>query len=446
MNMRKKIAIIGSGISGLAAAHFLKNKTDVTLFEKNSYFGGHANSVDVRLLNQKNQEETFPVDTGFLVFNERTYPGLIQLFKDLQVETAASDMSFSVQSDVSWMKRTLEWSGSDLNTVFAQRRNIFNLKFWLLLKEILRFNRLTTKYVKESLLNKGHENDLLTLEAYLKKYEFGEVFQEGYLLPMLACIWSCELKTMLSYPIKSLAMFCHNHGLLQVLNRPQWFTVLGGSRNYVKKITDSIIDKRLDTEIIKIDRKWSNNELKVYVHTKDGVEEFDAAIMACHAPQALALLQQPTQEETSILGAIKTQPNTAILHTDESVMPSIKSAWAAWNFENLAVSGSSPNGGVCLHYWINKLQPLPFQQNVFVSLNEKRTIDKEKILKIIQYHHPVLDDVAVRAQKEIHKISGLTKIWYAGAWLGSGFHEDGFQAGKMAASDLLHQLGFEDNV
>jgi predicted NAD/FAD-binding protein len=440
--MRKRIAIIGSGISGLSAAYFLRNNFDITLFEKNAYFGGHANSVNVKLKNQKNTDEVFPVDTGFLVFNERTYPGLIDLFKSLDVRTSDSDMSFSVQADVSWLKNTLEWSGSDLNTVFAQRSNIFRLNFWLLLKEIIRFNRITTSYIKESLAGKTHENDALSLHAYLEKYKFGEVFQQGYLLPMLGCIWSCELETMLNYPIKSLASFCHNHGLLQVINRPQWFTVTGGSVNYVKKITDAIEDKRLNTPIVKIHRQEIDNELKVQVYTELGSEVFDGVLLACHAPEALQILYHPSEIEKNSLGAITTQQNTAVLHTDETVMPQRKSAWAAWNFENIKENTLYDNKGICLHYWINKLQPLPFTTNVFVTLNEKRKIDENKVIKRIQYAHPVLDEQAVKAQEIVKTISGISHTWYAGAWMGSGFHEDGFQAGKIAADSILKEFGF----
>ena len=440
--MRKRIAIIGSGISGLSAAYFLRENFEITLFEKNAYFGGHANSVNVKLKNLKNQDEVFPVDTGFLVFNERTYPGLIDLFSRLDVKTTESDMSFSVQADVSWMKKTLEWSGSDLNTVFAQRSNILRPNFWLLLKEIIRFNRITTTYIKESLERKSHENDALSLHAYLEKYKFGEVFQQGYLLPMLACIWSCELETMLNYPIKSLASFCHNHGLLQIMNRPQWFTVNGGSVNYVKKITDAIQDKRLNTPIVKIDRKKIEDELKVQVYTELGSEVFDGVVLACHAPEALQIIENPSDIEKNTLGAINTQKNTAVLHTDENVMPQRKSAWAAWNFENLKGRSMSDNKGICLHYWINKLQPLPFNTNVFVTLNEKRKIDENKVIKIIQYAHPVLDEHAVQAQEKVKNMSGLSRTWYAGAWMGSGFHEDGFQAGKLAADSILKEFGF----
>jgi len=439
--MRKKIAIIGSGISGLAAAYFLREHVDITLYEKNDYFGGHANSVDVKLKNQQGLEEVFPVDTGFLVFNERTYPGLIDLFERLNVKTTASDMSFSVQADVSWMQKTLEWSGSDLNTVFAQRENIYSPNFWLLLWEILRFNRTTTAYIKQSLNTPGHENDPLTLQAYLKKYRFGDVFQQGYLLPMLGCIWSCELQTMLNYPIKSLALFCHNHGLLQVLNRPQWFTVSGGSVNYVKQIIDAIVDKRLSTPILKVERHVVRDEQSVLVHTEQGIESFDGVVLACHAPEALQLLTQASDHEISLLGAIKTQENTAVLHTDENVMPQKRSAWAAWNFENLKEKTSADSKGICLHYWINKLQPLPFESNVFVTLNEKRKIDENKVIRRIQYAHPVLDEKAVQAQEKVKSISGLSRTWYAGAWLGSGFHEDGFQSGKLAAESVMREFG-----
>ncbi len=437
----KKVAIIGSGISGLSAAYFLRNKVDVTLYEKESYFGGHANTVDIELETTQNSIEAHGVDTGFLVFNERTYPGLIELFREMNVQTFPSDMSFSVQAHVSWLSRKLEWSGSNLNSVFAQRKNLFSIKFWMLLKEIVRFNELTTNYVENTSKVVQIESDGMKLKDFLLKNKFDQFFQEGYLLPMLGCIWSCEPQTMLDYPAISLARFCHNHGLLQVTNRPQWFTVKGGSKNYVKKITDQIIDKRLSIEVQKIERLKIDAVDKVRVYTENRFDEFDAVVLATHAPEALRMLSGPTDNERAILGDIKTQENIAILHTDESIMPSKKIAWAAWNFENLKASNNSSREGVCLHYWINKLQPLPFKKNVFVTLNQRRHIDESKILKRIKYAHPVLDHRAVKAQEQMANINGENKTWFAGAWMGNGFHEDGMQAGKLAANAIMKDLG-----
>ena len=443
MNNRKKVAIIGSGISGLSAAYFLQQKVDVTLFEKNDYFGGHANTVDVELMGKNKKIVKFGVDTGFLVFNEKTYPGMIKTFKDLNVLTAPSDMSFSVQATVPWLNKTLEWGGSNLNSVFAQRKNILSPHFWVMLKEIIRFNKITTEYAFSSMQLEGQGDDELSLRDYLNNHKFGEVFQQGYLLPMLGCIWSCEPETMLSYPAKSLARFCNNHGLLQVTNRPQWFTVEGGSRHYVKKITDQISDKRLNCEVIKIERLNLNSGLKMIVHTAQSSEEFDAIVMAIHAPQALKILDSPSVEEKNILSFVKTQENTAVLHCDESIMPSKKIAWAAWNFENLSINRNSNNNGVCLHYWINKLQPLPFKENIFVTLNPQRLINKNKILKTIQYFHPILDSAAVKAQEDLHRTNGNHRTWYAGAWMGNGFHEDGLQAGKLSAQGILKAFNLE---
>ncbi len=443
MSNKKKVAIVGSGISGLSAAYFLNEKVDVTLFEKNDYFGGHANTVDVELLGQNNELVKFGVDTGFLVFNERTYPGIIKTFKDLCVKTSPSDMSFSVQADVPWLNETLEWGGSNLNSVFAQRKNILSINFWRMLKEIIRFNKITTQYALASMNSDVHSDEDLSLNEYLKKYKFGEVFQHGYLLPMLGCIWSCEPQTMLDYPAISLARFCNNHGLLQVTNRPQWFTVSGGSRNYVKKIADRISDKRLNCEVMKIERLHLNSGLKIIVHTKQTTEEFDAIVMATHAPEALTILDAPSPEEKNILSLIKTQENIAVLHCDESIMPSKKIAWAAWNFENIKSTGKLNSNGVCLHYWINKLQPLPFKENIFVTLNPQRAINENKILKTIQYSHPILDNLAVNAQEALRHENGNNRTWFAGAWMGNGFHEDGLQAGKFSAQEILKELQIE---
>jgi hypothetical protein len=443
MDKKKKVAIIGSGISGLSAAYFLQDKVDISLFEKNDYFGGHANTVDVELVGKNSELIKFGVDTGFLVFNEKTYPGIIKTFNDLNVVTAPSDMSFSVQADVPWLNTKLEWSGSSLNSVFAQRRNLFSACFWKMLKEIVRFNKITTEYAKASINLDRHVDDDLSLSDYLKKYKFGEVFQHGYLLPMLGCIWSCEPETMLKYPAKSLARFCNNHGLLQVTNRPQWFTVQGGSRQYVKKITDQISDKRLNCEVLKIERVHLSSGLKIIVHTEQTSEDFDAIVLGVHAPQILKILDAPSSDEQKILSNIKTQENIAVLHCDESIMPSKKIAWAAWNFEKLSNTGLSDSHGVCLHYWINKLQPLPFEENVFVTLNPQRQIKENKILKKIQYAHPILDKSAVKAQEELRRINGGNLTWYAGAWMGNGFHEDGLQAGKLSAQEILKELNLK---
>ena len=418
-----RIAIIGSGISGLTCAHLLARQHEVTVFEASDWIGGHTHTVDVTL-----EGVTHGVDTGFLVFNERTYPRLIRLFEQLQVRTAPSDMSFSVQVPQGSPGRTLEWSGSSLATVFSQKRNLLSPAFMGMLADLLRFNRLTT-----ALAHDGRAEALDTpLEDFLDQHGFGRAFREWYLLPMLGCIWSCPTDQMLRFPTATMIRFCHNHGLLQVANRPQWYTVHGGARQYVRRMLERIADARLHTPVNAVRRDAHG----VHVHSKGQWETFDELVLACHSDQALELLgPQASALERETLGAIRYQPNTAVLHTDTSVMPRRRPAWAAWNFESGADAGS-PRHRVCLHYWINRLQPLPFEQPVIVSLNPVRAPREDKVLQSFEYAHPVFDRAAIRAQQRLPLIQGQRNTWFAGAWTGYGFHEDGLKS-ALAVVDAL---------
>ena len=425
--MRKRIAVIGSGISGLSAAYHLREQAEVTLYEAGSYFGGHTHTVDVTLQSPQGMV-THGVDTGFLVFNERTYPGLIRLFAELQVQTSASDMSFSVQTPGASGQRAMEWSGSNLNTVFAQRSNLFNPTFLGMLRDVLRFNTLAN-----ALADRGEDHALMQpLGEFLEAHKFGHAFRHWYLLPMLGCIWSCPTDQMLQFPVATMVRFCHNHGLIQVVNRPQWFTVTGGAKHYVEKLLPHIPHAHLQTPVQRIER----NDVGTLVYTASGSEVFDAIVLACHADQALSLLAQPTPQEQTLLGAIRYHPNRAVLHTDTSVMPKKKLAWAAWNYERAPDLGRE-SSRVCLHYWINRLQPLPFSQDVIVSLNPVSAIDPSKVLGEYDYAHPVFDLGAIQAQSQLATLQGHQNTWYAGAWMGYGFHEDGFKAGREAALDIL---------
>lgn len=425
--MRKRIAVIGSGISGLSTAYHLRNQADVTLFEAGTYFGGHTHTVDVTLPSPRGMV-THGVDTGFLVFNERTYPGLIGLFAELQVQTSASDMSFSVQTPRASGQRAMEWSGSNLNTVFAQRNNLLSPTFLGMLRDVLRFNTLAN-----ALADRGQDHALMQpLGEFLDTHKFGSAFRHWYLLPMLGCIWSCPTDQMLQFPVATMVRFCHNHGLIQVVNRPQWFTVTGGAKHYVEKLLQHIPHTHLQTPVERIER----NDIGVHVFTAGGAEDFDGVVLACHADQALSLLAQPTPQEQALLGAIHYHPNKAVLHTDTSVMPKKKLAWAAWNYERATDLGLE-SSRVCLHYWINRLQPLPFSQDVVVSLNPVRAIDPSKVLGEYDYAHPVFDLAAIEAQSQLPRLQGQQNTWYAGAWMGYGFHEDGFKAGRDAALGIL---------
>lgn len=427
-----KVAIIGSGISGLAAAHRLRSRVRVTLFEAGRHFGGHTHTVDVTLPDERGQPVTQGVDTGFLVFNERTYPGLMALLDELQVPTASSDMSFSVQVPGAGTlgAEALEWSGTNLATVFAQRRNLLRRRFLGMLSELLRFNRLCT-----ALAESGEEQALAQpLGEFLDQHGFGAAFRHWYFLPMLGCIWSCPTDQMLRFPVATMVRFCHNHGLIQVRNRPRWHTVAGGARRYVHAIVQGL-DARLATPVARIER----NAAGVFIRTGSGVEHFDAVVLAVHSDQALRLLAQPSAAEQRVLGAIRYQPNHAVLHTDTRVMPRRRAAWAAWNYQR-AADDAQESARVCLHYWINRLQPLPFGQPVLVSLNPAGHIDPAQVLGEFDYEHPVVDLGALAAQKEVPQLQGAQQTWFAGAWTGYGFHEDGLQSGYRAADALLAQL------
>jgi predicted NAD/FAD-binding protein len=432
---RMKLAIVGSGISGLAVAHTLKDQADITVFEAGDYFGGHTHTVDVTLPTPQGPV-THGVDTGFLVFNERTYPNLINLFAELGVETAPSDMSFSVQVPGALNGKTLEWSGTDLNSVFAQRRNLVNPRFWRMLADVMRFNALCTRIAKEQ-----REKELQQpLSEFLRTHQFSEPFRDWYFLPMLGCIWSCPTDQMLQFPVETMIRFCHNHGLIQVTNRPQWFSVVGGARNYVEKILASVQDKRLNTPVRLIERDAQG----VRIITDGHAERFDEVVIATHTDQALSLLREPSPYERSLLGAIRYQDNRAVLHTDARVLPVNPKTWAAWNYER-AASSERESSRVCLHYLLNRLQRIPFAQPVVVSLNPLQAIDPATIVGEYDYAHPVFDLAAIEAQKRLPLLQGQHHTWYAGAWTGYGFHEDGLKSGLQVGRALLKVIHGQAN-
>jgi uncharacterized protein len=430
-----KVAIVGSGISGLAVAHTLQGIADVTLFEAGDYFGGHTHTVDITLPAAKTgAPHTFGVDTGFLVFNERTYPNLINLFAELGVETARSDMSFSVQAPNG--PRKLEWSGSSLNTVFAQRRNLLNGCFLRMLRDLTRFNALCTGMAAGGQEGQVHQ----PLGDFLNDHRFSTEFRDWYFLPMMGCIWSCPTDQMLRFPVSTMIRFCHNHGLIQVSNRPQWWTVKGGARHYVNRIVSRIADKRLNTPVLRIERLPERTGGGVHIVTNGATERFDKVVLATHSDQALALLHNPTALERDVLGAIRYHANRAVLHTDTSVLPTKKIAWAAWNYER-ATSADQESGQVCLHYLLNRLQPLPWQQPVVVSLNPLREIPRSQVMGEYHYAHPVFDLAATRAQDQMPQLQGQQDTYFCGAWMGYGFHEDGLKAGLGVARQLLGEIG-----
>jgi len=430
MSARMKLAIVGSGISGLAVAHALQGRADITVFEAGDYFGGHTHTVDVTLPTPQGLV-THGVDTGFLVFNERTYPNLIQLFADLKVETAKSDMSFSVKVPGARKGQPLEWSGTNLNTVFAQRGNLLSPRFWRMLSDVIRFNGLCTRIAQEQ----SEEALQQPLQDFLTTHKFSEQFRDWYFLPMLGCIWSCPTDQMLQFPVATMIRFCHNHGLIQVKNRPQWFSVVGGARQYVEKILAQVPDKRLNTPVRLIERDAQG----VRIVTDGRVEHFDEVVIATHTDQALAMLREPSPNEQHVLGSIRYQANRAVLHTDASVLPAKPKTWAAWNYER-AASDERESSRVCLHYLINRLQRIPFAQPVVVSLNPVQAIDPATVVGEYDYAHPVFDMKAIKAQQCLPLIQGLQHTWFAGAWAGYGFHEDGLKSGLQVGRMLLAKM------
>lgn len=426
-----KIAIIGSGIAGLAAAHRLQGQAGITLFEAGDYFGGHTHTVDITLDTAQGRV-THGVDTGFLVFNERTYPNLIALFAELGVPTAKSDMSFSVKVPQASGSKTLEWSGSNLSSVFAQRGNLFNVRFLRMLRDVVRFNKLAT-----DIAERNAEAELMQpLSGFLQQHRLSQEFTEWYFLPMLGCIWSCPTDQMLQFPVATMIRFCYNHGLIQVSNRPQWWTVPGGARQYVEKIVANIKDKRLNSPVEKVMRTATG----VQVHSRGQAEHFDKVVLACHSDQSLALLADATTAERSTLGAIRYQNNVAVLHTDTSVLPSKQRAWAAWNYER-AADANKNSARVCLHYLINMLQPLPFNESVVVSLNPVRDINPQLVHGRFEYAHPVFDVAAIQAQGQLPALQGQNNTYFCGAWTGYGFHEDGLKSGLDVAARIKQAQG-----
>ena len=431
-----KIAIVGSGISGLAVAHQLRGLANVSLFEAGGYFGGHTHTVDVTLPGL-HRPVTHGVDTGFLVFNERTYPNLIALLAQLGVETSKSDMSFSVQVPGAYgdrharNARALEWSGSSLNTVFAQRSNLVNPRFLRMLRDVARFNQLAT-----NIAVRNAEVELMQpLSEFLAQHRLSNEFRDWYFLPMLGCIWSCPTDQMLQFPVATMIRFCHNHGLIQVTNRPQWWTVTGGARHYVEKIVATVADKRLNAPVQRITRDGHG----VLVTACGQTERFDKVVLACHSDQSLAMLGDATAQERNTLGAIRYQPNRAVLHTDTSVLPRRQRAWAAWNYER-SVDAKQDASRVCLHYLINMLQPVPFAQSVVVSLNPLREIEPCHVHGSFDYAHPVFDLAAIQAQKVLPALQGQQHSYFCGAWTGYGFHEDGLKSGLAVAALLKPAL------
>ena len=448
--IKKRIAIIGAGISGLGCAYALRQhpEMEITLYEGGDHIGGHSNTVDFTC-NMAGQEITHGIDAGFLVFNRKTYPRLVRLFEEIKAPVAPSEMSFSVSIDASEKSPhhpKIEWAGNDLNSFFGQRSNLLSPSFWRMAYDILRFNRMATKLAQQQ-IDAGHhyaEPDE-TIANFLDRNRFSQSFRENYFLPMIGAIWSCSVEQMLAFPIQTMVRFCHNHGLLQIQNRPQWLTIKGGSREYVKRIVSALEKHQIAIKreaVLRVNAS-QGDAAQVEVISPSGSAMFDEVVMACHSDQTLDLVHGIDQQARNILAAVPYQKNRAILHTDTRFLPEAKRCWAAWNYT--AKSGATPSSKqhVSVNYLINRLQPLPEQlknTQIIVSLNPASEPDPKLVHQEIHYSHPVFDMNAIQAQKELPLIQGTSSIWYCGAWTGFGFHEDGLRSGELVAEALIENI------
>ncbi len=398
-----RIAIIGTGISGLTASYLLNKKHDIVVYEKNDYIGGHTHTHEI-----KSHDQLYSVDSGFIVYNEDTYPNFIKLINKLGVQSQKTSMGFSVKSK----NKNLEYAGNSIKSLFAQKLNLIRPSFWLMLIDILRFN----KKAKHDI---GRISPTIKLGDYLKSNKYSHFFIDNYIIPMGAAIWSTKAKSMMNMPALFFIRFFNNHGLLQIKDRSGWWVIKGGSHKYVEKLIHGFKSKiKLSTPIHSIARK---NE-KVIVKTSKSKEEiFDAVVIATHSDQAMAMLSDPTYEEKEILSALPYQLNKGLLHTDESVLPKRKLAWSSWNY-NLDQNVNHP---MAMTYNMNILQSLKSIENFCVTLNNKNLVDSSKILKELEYEHPEFNSKSILAQQRKHEISGVNNTYYCGAYWRNGFHEDG---------------------
>lgn len=416
-----RIAIIGSGISGLAAAWLLSRKHTVSIFEKDDRLGGHANTQSIRL-----GDDLIDVDTGFIVYNERTYPNLTALYDAVNVETEPTDMSFSVSAQ----DGAFEYSGSGLSGLFAQSSNMVSPAFWGMLRDIRRF------YANSVIFADDPRSETVSLGDYLTSEGYSDFFVKRHLLPMGAAIWSMPADKMLAFPFRSFVRFCRNHGLLQISDRPQWRTVRGGSKHYVQRLAQDISGPvHLNCSVAAVNRKPG----QVEILDKEGDRHsFDHVVFACHSDQALRILRAgesgASDEEQAVLGSLRYQKNLALLHTDASLMPKRRKAWASWNY--LTDEGADNGASLSVTYWMNSLQNLPTETDVFVTLNPLRQPKEGTVLRSHVYEHPIFDGQALAAQKQLWSLQGRGRTWFCGAYFGHGFHEDGLQAGLAVAEQL----------
>jgi len=409
MEPKQRIAVVGSGIAGTSIAWMLRKQYAMTLFERNDYFGGHTHTVVV-----DENGSSVPVDTGFIVYNEPNYPHLTGLFNVLEIATRNTQMSFAASVG----EPPIEYAGSDLDTLFAQRRNLIKPGFLGMVWDILRFNRLC----KEKLATADFGD--LTIGDLLRHERLGERFRDHYLLPMAAAIWSCPPGTMLGFPASSFARFFENHGLLDLKDRPQWKTVRGGSHTYLNRMLEDLRPGvRCGDPVTTVTRTVGGAEVALASGERLG---FDQVVLACHADEALALLGDPLPAERQILSQFRYQPNRALLHTDEGLMPRSLRVWSSWNY--LASQRDDQVDAVSVTYWMNRLQGLKSAKDYFVSLNPLHEPRPESLVAEMTYHHPVFDTDTTAAQNRLPAIQGRDRIWYTGSYFGYGFHEDALRA------------------
>jgi uncharacterized protein len=414
----KHIAIIGSGISGLGSAYLLHPHHHITVYEKNDYVGGHSRTVEV-----KTSDGMVPVDTGFIVFNYRNYPLLTGLFAHLGVPVAKSDMSFGASINNGW----LEYGTPHLTNIFAQKRNLLRPTFWRMIVDILRFNTQAQAYLAS--------DPAITLGECLDNLRMGRWFREYFLLAMGGAIWSTSLAGMLTFPASTFVRFFENHGLLTVNDQPQWYTVEGGSREYVQRLTASFQDRiYTNTGVVNVIREADSVTV---IDTQGGRKTYDEVVFACHADQALSMMEAPSDDERRILSVFQYHPNRAVLHSDISFMPRHNKAWASWVY--LSEHKHDDNPDVSLSYWMNNLQPLATAQPLIVTLNPGREPDPELVHNDYWFEHPLFDEAAIGAQGEIARIQGKNRFWFCGAYQRYGFHEDGL--GSAVA--MVQAMGIE---
>ncbi|WP_412971126.1 NAD(P)/FAD-dependent oxidoreductase [Glaciecola sp. MF2-115] len=423
--MTKRIAIIGTGISGLSSAFLLNKKFDIKVYEANDYVGGHTATKQVTVENKE-----YSIDTGFIVYNEWTYPNFIKLMQTLGVKTQATEMSFSVKN----LKTKMEYNGNTINSLFAQRRNIFRPSFWRLVLDIVKFNKLCKAHISEN-----KETDNITLQEFISKHQLSEVFTNNYILPMCAAIWSTSLEASANFPLSFFLKFFNNHGLLNITNRPQWFTIVGGSSQYVEPLIASFESKiSLNDSVNSVVK--TGEQFKI--HSTKGEDIFDEVIFACHSDQALSMLSAKPQTDIDIssykdiLGAIPYSMNEVVLHTDTSVLPARPLAWASWNYE---IEGAKAEASrpAAVTYNMNILQKLQSDTTFCVTLNNTQAIDSNKIIGTYHYAHPQFSPAMVKAQERREEICGKSGMHFCGAYWYNGFHEDGVRS----ALDVCKRFG-----